>query len=109
MALQHVQAISILRHAIALGEGSSGLGVLSGGPPLSLFDLQGSPIHSSIKRTTHNLPVFRFFENCIYTLYFGNAPCLGLYLGLYLIDILCRAYWVQPFVFLLMKCSLKPK
>jgi hypothetical protein len=43
------------------------------------------------------LPMFRLFENCIYTLYFGNNPSLGLYL----IDILSYAYWVQPFFFFL--------
>ncbi len=39
MALQHAKAISILKCAIAIGEGYSKLGVLSGGPPLSLFDM----------------------------------------------------------------------
>jgi hypothetical protein len=33
MALQHVQTISILRRAVALGEGSSRLGFHSGGSP----------------------------------------------------------------------------
>ncbi len=39
MALQHVQVISILRHVVALGEGSSRLSLLSEGPPLPLFDM----------------------------------------------------------------------
>jgi hypothetical protein len=39
MALQHVQGISILRSDVALGEGSSKLGLHSGGPSLSLFDM----------------------------------------------------------------------
>ncbi len=39
MALQHVQVISNLRYVVALGEGSSRLSLLSGGPPLSLFDM----------------------------------------------------------------------
>jgi hypothetical protein len=30
----------ILAKIIAIGEGSSGLGLLSGGPPLSLFDMR---------------------------------------------------------------------
>jgi len=34
-----VKAISILKHVIAIGEGSSRLGVLLGGSPLSLFDM----------------------------------------------------------------------
>ncbi len=39
MASQHAQAISILSHAIVVGEGSSKLGVISRGPPLLLFDM----------------------------------------------------------------------
>ncbi len=39
MTLQRAKAISILKFAIAIGEGYSKLGVLSGGPPLSLFDM----------------------------------------------------------------------
>ncbi len=39
MTLQHAKAISILKCASAIGEGYSKLGVLSGGPPLSLFDM----------------------------------------------------------------------
>jgi hypothetical protein len=31
--------ISILKHVVALGEGSSRLGLLSRSPPLSLFDM----------------------------------------------------------------------
>jgi len=34
-----MQAISILRGAVVVREGSSKLGLLSGGPPLSLFDM----------------------------------------------------------------------
>ncbi len=39
MALQHVQAISILRHDVVVSEGSFRLCVLSRGPPLSLFNI----------------------------------------------------------------------
>jgi len=39
VVLQHAHAISILRHARVVGEGSSKLAVLSGGPPLSLFHM----------------------------------------------------------------------
>jgi len=35
--LQRVHATSLLKHAIAIGEGSSRLGVLAKGPPFSLF------------------------------------------------------------------------
>ncbi len=41
MTLQRAQAICILRRAVAVGNGSSRLGVLSGGLPLSLFDMLG--------------------------------------------------------------------
>jgi hypothetical protein len=34
-----VQTVSILRCAVAVGEGFSRLGLVSGGPPLSLFDM----------------------------------------------------------------------
>jgi hypothetical protein len=37
VALQCAHAISILRHDVAIGEGSSRLGILSKGPALSLF------------------------------------------------------------------------
>jgi hypothetical protein len=39
MTLQYAYAISMLRRDVAAGEGSFRLGVLSGGPPLSLFDM----------------------------------------------------------------------
>jgi hypothetical protein len=39
MVLQCAHVVSILRRAIAIGEGFSRLGVLSRGPPLSLFDM----------------------------------------------------------------------
>lgn len=39
VALQRVQAIFILRCAVAVGEGSFRLGLLSGGPPISFFDM----------------------------------------------------------------------
>jgi hypothetical protein len=39
MGFQRMQAISILRQAIAISEGSSMLGLLSRSPPLSLFDM----------------------------------------------------------------------
>lgn len=39
MALQCVQAVSILRHVIVIGEGASRLSILSEGRPLSLFDM----------------------------------------------------------------------
>jgi hypothetical protein len=39
MVLQCAHVVSILRHVIAIGEGFSTLGVLSKGPPLSLFDM----------------------------------------------------------------------
>jgi hypothetical protein len=39
VALQRAKAISILKCAIAIDEGYSKLGVLSGGPPLSLFNM----------------------------------------------------------------------
>jgi hypothetical protein len=39
MALEHAQAISILKHVVVIGEGSFKLGVISRGPPLSLFDM----------------------------------------------------------------------
>jgi hypothetical protein len=39
MVLQHVHVIFILRHVITVGEGFSRLGVLSRGPPFSLFDI----------------------------------------------------------------------
>ncbi len=44
MALQCAQAISILKRAVGVGEGSSRLGVLSGGLPFSLFDMLGPPL-----------------------------------------------------------------
>jgi hypothetical protein len=37
--LQHAQLIFILRHAIAIGEGSSKLDFLLRGSPFSLFDM----------------------------------------------------------------------
>jgi len=39
VALQHVQAIFILRHDVVVNEGSSRLRVLSRGPSLSLFNI----------------------------------------------------------------------
>jgi len=39
-----LQAFSILRRAVAVGEGFSRLGVLSGGLSLSLFDMLGPPL-----------------------------------------------------------------
>jgi len=39
VALECAHAIFILRCAIAIGEDSSRLGILSRGPPLSLFDM----------------------------------------------------------------------
>jgi hypothetical protein len=39
MTLQCAKVISILRHVVTVGEGSSRLGTLSGGSPLSLFDM----------------------------------------------------------------------
>ncbi len=39
VALECAHAISILRRAIAIGKDSSRLGILSRGPPLSLFDM----------------------------------------------------------------------
>jgi len=51
-----VKAIFILRHVIAIGEGSSRLGVLLGGSPLSLFDML--------------LTRGRGFENLMFTLWF---------------------------------------
>jgi len=39
MVLQCAQATSILKCVIEIGEASCRLGVLSGGPPLSLFDM----------------------------------------------------------------------
>jgi hypothetical protein len=39
MTFQQMQAIFILRWAVVVSEGSSMLGLLSGGPPLSLFDM----------------------------------------------------------------------
>jgi hypothetical protein len=39
MALQHAQLVSILKHAIVVGEGSFRLNLLSRGPPFSLFDM----------------------------------------------------------------------
>jgi hypothetical protein len=37
--LQRVKAVSILKCVVEGGEGSSKLGILSGGPPFSLFDM----------------------------------------------------------------------
>jgi hypothetical protein len=39
VALQHAHVFSILKHVVAIGEVSSRLGILLGGPPLSLFDM----------------------------------------------------------------------
>jgi hypothetical protein len=39
MTLHHAHVISILRCVVVIGEGSSRQGILSGGPPLSLFDM----------------------------------------------------------------------
>jgi len=39
MALQHAQTIFILRCAVAINEVSYGLGILSRGLPISLFDM----------------------------------------------------------------------
>jgi hypothetical protein len=39
MVLQRAQAVSILKCVVEVSEGSSKLGVLSRGPPLSLFDM----------------------------------------------------------------------
>jgi len=39
VALEHAHVISILRRVVTVGEGSSRLGILSTGPPLSLFDM----------------------------------------------------------------------
>jgi len=39
MVLQCAHAVSILKCVVAIGEGSSRLGILSGGPPLSLLDM----------------------------------------------------------------------
>ncbi len=37
--IKYRREVSILRHAVAVGEGLSRLGLLAGGPPLSLFDM----------------------------------------------------------------------
>jgi hypothetical protein len=42
MTLQHVQVVSILKHTIVIVKGSSRLGILSKGPPLSSFARKGS-------------------------------------------------------------------
>ncbi len=39
VTLQHAQVASILRRVVIICEGSSRLGVLSGGSPISLFDM----------------------------------------------------------------------
>jgi hypothetical protein len=39
VVLVRVQVVSILRLAVAVGEGSIRLSILSRGPPLSLFDM----------------------------------------------------------------------
>jgi len=39
VTLQHAQVASILRRVVIIGEGSSRLGVLLGGSPISLFDM----------------------------------------------------------------------
>jgi hypothetical protein len=39
MVLRQVQRISILRWAVVIGEVSFRLGILSEGPPVSLFDM----------------------------------------------------------------------
>jgi hypothetical protein len=39
MVLQRARVISILKCVVAIGEGSSRLGILSGDPSLSLFDM----------------------------------------------------------------------
>jgi hypothetical protein len=39
MVLQRAHAVSILKCFVAIGEGFSRLGILSGGPCLSLFDM----------------------------------------------------------------------
>jgi hypothetical protein len=39
MVLQHAHAVFILKCVIVVGEGFFRLGVLSRGPPLSLFDM----------------------------------------------------------------------
>jgi len=39
VTLQHAHVVFILRCAIAIGEGFSKLDILSGGPPLFLFDM----------------------------------------------------------------------
>jgi len=38
VAVQHAQVVSSLKRAVVVGEGSSRLGLLSRGPPFSLFD-----------------------------------------------------------------------
>jgi hypothetical protein len=38
VAVQRVQVVSNLKRAVVVGEGSSRLGLLSRGPPFSLFD-----------------------------------------------------------------------
>jgi hypothetical protein len=39
MVLQCAHVVSILKCVVAIGEGFYKLGILSGGPPLSLFDM----------------------------------------------------------------------
>jgi hypothetical protein len=39
VTLQYAHVISILKCVVIIGEGSSKLGILLGGPPLSLFDM----------------------------------------------------------------------
>jgi hypothetical protein len=39
MMLQQAYVISILKQVVAIGKGSSSLGIFSRGPPLSLFDM----------------------------------------------------------------------
>jgi len=39
MTLQCVHAVSILKHVVAIGEGSSWLGIFLRGPPLSSYDM----------------------------------------------------------------------
>jgi hypothetical protein len=39
MTLQCAQVIFIFKRVIAIGESFSKLGILSGGPPISLFDM----------------------------------------------------------------------
>jgi len=83
VALQHVEAVSILRHAIVVGEGSSTLDLLSEDPPLSSFNtlLGTGGEFRNLMMSPGGLPLWMVLLSSwtwvLPFLFFVFPPCLG--------------------------------